>query len=159
MIFFFCNVSFFDFFRQESRARADHQAWLRELEVAEAAADVAKDDSDNVKDKQQRPSTPRLPWPEPDFYRIHIVGQDGVAVGSGVDSDGTAPVHTLDHGTIVVAYERCVLVRIVKASVLWMISCDQREFDPFDEIFNVNKVGVNGGTLGVVSVRSAHAGS
>lgn len=51
-------------------------------------------------------STPQTPWPEPDFYRIHVVAQEGASAGSNVDSDGSAPVHTLEYGTIVLAYER-----------------------------------------------------
>lgn len=96
---------------QVSRARADHQAWLRELQEAEAAAREKQyqinlsQDPENAK-RIPRPNSPLSPWPEPDFYRIHIVAQEGAAVGVGIDSDGSAPVHTLEPGTIAVAYER-----------------------------------------------------
>lgn len=78
----------------------------------------AKSSSSNLEDPEKndwrsmpsslRPNAPQSPWPEPDFYRIHIVAQEGAAVGSNVDSDGAAPVHTLEHGTMAVAYERWV---------------------------------------------------
>lgn len=47
-----------------------------------------------------------MPWPEPDFFRINVVAQDGALVGSGLDSDGSVAVHTVECGTVVVAYER-----------------------------------------------------
>lgn len=47
-----------------------------------------------------------MPWPEPDFFRILVVAQDGALVGSGLDSDGSVAVHTVECGTVVVAYER-----------------------------------------------------
>lgn len=111
---------------QISRARADHQSWLRELEVAETpkAKDKQEKDADSSSSangasaqdedqtQQQQPSATnsgsntQAPWPEPDFYRIHVVAQEGAAVGAGVDSDGSAPMHTLEYGTVVMAYER-----------------------------------------------------
>ena len=80
-----------------SRARADHHEWLRSLEAAEA----------EEVDREQR-SSPRMPWREPDFYRLLIVAHDGAVVGSSLDSEGSVPAHTLEFGTVVVAYERFV---------------------------------------------------
>lgn len=118
---------------QVSRVRTDHQLWLNDLETAELAnpampsstparqgEGAAGDDSIRAETQAQprheasadgtttATSSPQAPWPEPDFYRIHVVAQDGAPVGSGVDSDGSAPIHTLEYGSIVVAYERCV---------------------------------------------------
>lgn len=97
---------------QVSRARGDHQSWLRELEASQAAvAAAAATETDKAEDgsqlqQKQQQVMPQPPWPEPDFYRVLIVGQEGAPVGSGLDSDGSMPVHTVEYGTIVVAYER-----------------------------------------------------
>lgn len=110
---------------QFSRAKVEHQAWLRTLEATQAAAAAATEELEKEKDGPATSSSssdkaaaaattaaaaggsqPQMPWPEPDFYRIHVVAQDGVLVGSGLDSDGSVAVHTVECGTVVVAYER-----------------------------------------------------
>lgn len=83
----------------------------REKKQAQNEIDSSEEDPDKKAKRPSpqpplRPTAPQSPWPEPDFYRIHIVAQEGAAVGASVDSDGAAPVHTLDHGTMAVAYER-----------------------------------------------------
>lgn len=47
---------------QISRAKVDHQAWLRGLQAAKAAA-AADDPSSGDKAVE-------MPWPEPDFFRL-----------------------------------------------------------------------------------------
>lgn len=113
-----------------SRARTDHQYWLQTLQAETSSSGEEKADSSKLESEksagrddmntsthqqqqQQRPASTatgglRNPWPQPDFYQILVVAQDGVLVGSGLDNDGSVPVHTLEFGTTVAAYERCV---------------------------------------------------
>ncbi|CAN0236003.1 unnamed protein product, partial [Ectocarpus fasciculatus] len=103
-----------------SRAKAEHQTWLRSLEAANQAASPSTEGKEQTTGGGATPqaaagsggsgggggSPPELPWPEPDFFRINVVAQDGALVGSGLDSDGSVAVHTVECGTVVVAYER-----------------------------------------------------
>ncbi|CAN0140454.1 unnamed protein product, partial [Ectocarpus sp. 8 AP-2014] len=102
-----------------SRAKAEHQTWLRTLEAANQTAPPSAEGKEQTTDGASAAAPaaggggsggggcpPEMPWPEPDFFRINVVAQDGALVGSGLDSDGSVAVHTVECGTVVVAYER-----------------------------------------------------
>lgn len=76
-----------------------------------------------------------MSWPEPDFFRINVVAQDGALVGFGLDSDGSVAVHTVECGTVVVAYERyarCVVGELCRVC-LYNSICGDYPREPADQ--------------------------